>query len=105
MGLIWRRDIDWGDDDDDFDDGRHYSYWGYDRTAFIVKWVLVAVFLFLILLWLVGGYYHAQSRMKKGLPPLLYHRVRASGLADPKSNQTSFQSSISFLSLLSADFS
>lgn len=79
MASLSRRDIDWGDDFDDDHDDRYYSYWGYDRTAFIVKWVLIAVLLFLIVLWLVGGYFHAQRRMKKGLPPMLYHRVRVSG--------------------------
>jgi len=36
----------------------------------------MALIFFLFLAWFVGGYYHAQRRMKKGLPPLAYHRVR-----------------------------
>ncbi|MCJ1451925.1 hypothetical protein MMC28_002265 [Mycoblastus sanguinarius] len=60
-----------GLDDGDDDDG---DYWGYSTTATAVKWAFVAAILLLFLLWFVGGYYHAQRRLKKGLPPLAYHR-------------------------------
>ena len=35
--------------------------------------------LFLVIF--VGGYWHAQRRMRKGLPPLAYHRVRLSQMS------------------------
>lgn len=34
----------------------------------------------LLLAWFIGGYYHAQRRMRKGLAPLAYHRVRSVSL-------------------------
>ena len=72
MGVLIERDIN-----DGWDDDRDY-YWGYSPTAAIIKWTIVGVIVILICLWLIGGYFHAQRRMKKGLPPLLYHRVRSS---------------------------
>ena len=36
----------------------------------------MALIFLLLLAWFVGGYYHAQRRMRKGLQPLAYHRVR-----------------------------
>jgi len=45
------------------------------QTAYIIKWVITAVVLVALLLFFVGGYFHARRRMKKGLPPLRYHRV------------------------------
>ena len=46
------------------------------QTGHIVKW---SVFLGLTLLiggYLLGGYIHAKKRLRKGLMPLAYHRVR-----------------------------
>lgn len=45
------------------------------QTAFIIKWVVTAVIVVALLAFFLGGYFHAQARMKKGLPPLRYHRV------------------------------
>lgn len=45
------------------------------QTAFIIKWVITALVILALVLFFVGGYFHAQRRMKKGLPPLRYHRV------------------------------
>jgi hypothetical protein len=45
------------------------------QEASAVKWSIVAAIFLIAFLWFVGGYYHAQSRMKKGMPPLAYHRV------------------------------
>ncbi|KAH7123960.1 hypothetical protein B0J11DRAFT_326747 [Dendryphion nanum] len=48
--------------------------WWYSDTGIIVKWcILGAIFLFFTL-WFVGGYFHAKSRMRKGLPLMGYHR-------------------------------
>ncbi|KAK0515947.1 hypothetical protein JMJ35_001981 [Cladonia borealis] len=58
-----------GDDGDGLDDG-----WGYSNTAIAIKWAVVGAIILIFLLWFVGGYYHAQRRIKKGLPPLGYHR-------------------------------
>lgn len=51
------------------------GWWYYSETAFIIKWVVTAVIVLALILFFVGGYFHAQRRMKKGLPPLRYHRV------------------------------
>lgn len=48
----------------------------YEQTAIAIKWAFVGAIVLLFLLWFIGGYYHAQSRIRKGLPPLAYHRVR-----------------------------
>ena len=48
------------------------------QTAFIIKWVITALILLALALFFIGGYLHAQRRMKKGLPPLRYHRVSRS---------------------------
>jgi len=44
------------------------------QTAFIIKWVITGLVVLGLLLFFVGGYFHAQRRMKKGLPPLRYHK-------------------------------
>ncbi|KAL9130507.1 MAG: hypothetical protein Q9217_001327 [Psora testacea] len=72
----WKRQYGyWHDnddnDDDDDDDGR---WWGYSPTATAVKWSLIGALLLLVLIWLIGGYYHARRRVKKGQTPLPYHR-------------------------------
>ncbi|KAL7783817.1 hypothetical protein V8C37DRAFT_413614 [Trichoderma ceciliae] len=46
-------------------------------VGIIVKWSIVAAIFLGFLIFLLGGYLHLQSRLKKGLPPLGYHRVRA----------------------------
>lgn len=40
----------------------------------IVKWSVFLVIIVLITAYLLGGYLHARSRLKKGLPPKGYHR-------------------------------
>jgi len=49
------------------------SFW-WSPTGYIVKWAIMAGIFLIITVWFVGGYLHAQKRMKKGLPPLKYHR-------------------------------
>ena len=47
----------------------------YSSDASAIKWGVVgAIFVFAVLFF-VGGYFHAQRRLKKGLRPLPYHRV------------------------------
>ncbi|KAF2662981.1 hypothetical protein K491DRAFT_10285 [Lophiostoma macrostomum CBS 122681] len=60
-----------------YDDGTEQcyrdSFW-YSNTGYIVKWCILAGFFLFFMAWFVGGYLHAKSRMKKGLPLLGYHR-------------------------------
>lgn len=49
------------------------GFWDSDKGV-IIKWsILISIFLFFTL-WFVGGYIHAKSRLRKGLPLLAYHR-------------------------------
>lgn len=57
------------------DDGVARPWW-YSRQGYIVKWSIFFGLLFLICTYMLIGYIHAKSRVKKGLPPLYYHRVR-----------------------------
>ncbi|KAL1835290.1 hypothetical protein VTK73DRAFT_5824 [Phialemonium thermophilum] len=57
---------------DEFDDG-YVPFW-YTRTGIIVKWSLFLGLITLFCLYLFLGYMHAKSRIRKGLPPLAYHR-------------------------------
>ncbi|EXJ78312.1 hypothetical protein A1O3_09473 [Capronia epimyces CBS 606.96] len=50
------------------------DYWWYGSTAYVIKWAVIAAILFACFLYFFGGYLHARSRMRKGLPPLAYHR-------------------------------
>lgn len=46
------------------------------QAASAIKWAIMGAVFLIAILWSMGGYYHAQRRMKKGLRPLAYHRVR-----------------------------
>ena len=46
------------------------------QTAYAIKWAVIAAIVLAVVLYLVGGYFHARRRMSKGLPPLYYHKVR-----------------------------
>lgn len=46
------------------------------QKAEIVKWAIVAGVFVIFFIWFVAGYYHAKRRVKKGLKPLPYHKVR-----------------------------
>ncbi|KAF4589479.1 ubiquitin-protein ligase Sel1/Ubx2 [Ophiocordyceps camponoti-floridani] len=48
--------------------------WWQSRTGVIIKWVVFLVIVLLFTLYVLGGYLHARYRIKKGLPPLAYHR-------------------------------
>ncbi|POR38982.1 Uncharacterized protein TPAR_00818 [Tolypocladium paradoxum] len=52
--------------------------WWHSRTGFIVRWVIFLVIFVLIMGYIIGGYYHAKSRLRKGLPLLAYHRCLVS---------------------------
>lgn len=45
-----------------------------EQTAYAIKWAIVSLMFVFFLVFFVGGYFHAQRRIKKGLPPLRYHR-------------------------------
>ncbi|EON64264.1 hypothetical protein W97_03495 [Coniosporium apollinis CBS 100218] len=51
-----------------------FDSWWDSPAGYTVKYVVFAAIVLFIIVWFVGGYYHAQRRMKKGLPPLAYHR-------------------------------
>ncbi|KAM7191800.1 hypothetical protein V8F20_009163 [Naviculisporaceae sp. PSN 640] len=48
-------------------------FW-WTKTGYIVKWSLFLGFTTILFLYLLVGYLHAKSRLKKGLAPLGYHR-------------------------------
>ncbi|KYK54650.1 hypothetical protein DCS_06610 [Drechmeria coniospora] len=48
--------------------------WWHSTPGIIVRWVIFLVFSLLIIGYVVGGYWHAKRRIKKGLPPLAYHK-------------------------------
>lgn len=39
-----------------------------------VRYAIIGVLFALILLYFIGGYYHARRRLSRNLPPLPYHR-------------------------------
>ena len=51
------------------------DWWWTSPTAYAVKWGIIAGIFILFLVFFLGGYLHAQRRMKRGLAPLGYHRV------------------------------
>ncbi|KAK3372469.1 hypothetical protein B0H63DRAFT_297905 [Podospora didyma] len=54
-------------------DDCYVPFW-YTRTGVIVKWSLFLILTTAIGLYLLLGYLHAKKRIRKGLPPLAYHR-------------------------------
>ncbi|KAK7744086.1 hypothetical protein SLS53_003604 [Cytospora paraplurivora] len=61
------------DNDFTYDDDTIVPFW-YTSTGHIVRWVIFLCILVLFLAYVLGGYIHAKKRMRKGLPPLAYHR-------------------------------
>ncbi|KAG8409001.1 ERAD-associated protein [Metarhizium acridum] len=55
-----------------------YVPWWHTKTGIIVRWVIFLVIFVLIMGYLIGGYYHAKARIRKGLEPLAYHRCLVS---------------------------
>ncbi|KAM3419859.1 hypothetical protein BST61_g3188 [Cercospora zeina] len=82
----------------DDDDGDEYPYyysdsWWWSDTGYAVRYALICVILAIILLYFVGGYLHARSRLKKGQPPLAYHRwmvQRSARYERPAHQQSSY---------------
>ncbi len=71
LGALVRRDGgDSGSSTADLADG-----WWWSPDAYAVKWGIIGAIFVIFVLLFFGGHYHAQRRMKKGLPPLAYHRV------------------------------
>ncbi|KAL8724552.1 MAG: hypothetical protein Q9181_006775 [Wetmoreana brouardii] len=67
MVYIRKRD----DLDDGYDDDGN---WWYSDTAEAIKWAVVAAIFLAVVLFFVGGYFHAKRRIRRGQPPLPYHR-------------------------------
>ncbi|KIW19999.1 hypothetical protein PV08_00574 [Exophiala spinifera] len=68
--LVFARQVDNNTNNDNFDDG----YWWYSSTAYAIKWAIIAAILVALFLFFIVGYLHARRRMRKGQPPLAYHR-------------------------------
>ncbi|KAF2498438.1 hypothetical protein BU16DRAFT_294255 [Lophium mytilinum] len=53
-----------------------YQYDGfwYTTKGEIIKWCILAAIFVFFMAWFLGGYIHAKSRLRKGLPLLAYHR-------------------------------
>lgn len=50
--------------------------WWWSPEAYAVKWGIIGAIFVTFLIFFFAAYFHAHSRMKKGLAPLPYHRVR-----------------------------
>ena len=61
------------DDGDTFSDYGNESWWWSD-TGMAVRYAVICVIFAAILLYFLGGYWHARRRLQKGQPPLAYHR-------------------------------
>lgn len=70
--LIPKRDFDLDSEDDDFSSP---DYWGRSSEATAIRCGILFGILGLALVVIVGSYFHAQHRLKRGLAPLVYHRV------------------------------
>ncbi|KAL9595793.1 MAG: hypothetical protein Q9179_004847 [Wetmoreana sp. 5 TL-2023] len=68
MVYIGKRDDGW---DDGYDNNGN---WWYSDTAEAIKWAVVAAIFLAVVLFFVGGYFHAKRRIRRGQPPLPYHR-------------------------------
>ncbi|CAM1504086.1 Fc.00g016770.m01.CDS01 [Cosmosporella sp. VM-42] len=83
MPTFAKREMEARDDGDDLpfgyveDDGYAVPWW-YSSTGVIVKWTIFILIVVLFFGWIIGGYLHAKSRLKKGLMPLRYHRCLVS---------------------------
>ncbi|KAI9815648.1 MAG: hypothetical protein M1826_001957 [Phylliscum demangeonii] len=54
--------------------GSDGGYWYYSSTSLAIKWGILAAIVAVIFLFFILGYAHSRRRMRKGLPPLAYHR-------------------------------
>lgn len=60
-------DVDFEDDNDD-------GLWWWSPEAYAVKFAIIVALFAVVAVYLLGGYLHAKRRIRKGLPPLAYHR-------------------------------
>ncbi|OAQ83265.1 ubiquitin-protein ligase Sel1/Ubx2 [Purpureocillium lilacinum] len=60
------------------DGGDAFRGWAAGGEGIIVKWVIFLVIFLLIMGYILGGYWHAKRRLRKGLQPLAYHRCLVS---------------------------
>nr|POE49405.1 hypothetical protein CFP56_50322 [Quercus suber] len=77
--LMWKRQsgdgTDFANDNINGDSpGDDQGSWWWSPAGFTVRYIIVAVVFGALLLFFVGGYYHANRRVRKGLAPLPYHR-------------------------------
>nr|POF07872.1 hypothetical protein CFP56_66164 [Quercus suber] len=77
--LTWKRQSGvstefGGSSADEQTPGNNEGSWWWSTAGFTVRYIIVAVIFGALLLFFVGGYYHATRRVRKGLPPLPYHR-------------------------------
>ncbi|RFU74258.1 chitin synthesis regulation, congo red resistance, rcr [Trichoderma arundinaceum] len=64
--------------------------WQYSKVGIIVKWSIVAAIFLGFLIFFLGGYLHLQQRLKRGLPPLKYHRFMVRRSMPAASQQSSW---------------
>ncbi|KAF3762199.1 hypothetical protein M406DRAFT_341467 [Cryphonectria parasitica EP155] len=55
------------------ENGRLVPFW-YSRTGLIIKWSVFLGLIVILAVYSTVGYMHAKRRIRKGLPPLAYHR-------------------------------
>lgn len=75
MYLEKREDIIILDDGSVHRDPKSFGWW-YSPAAYVVKWTVILSLFLGFFLWITLGYIHARRRMRAGLKPLAYHRVR-----------------------------
>jgi len=74
---VFKRWVDLMRRDDEFeygDDDWSQRSWYWSDQARAIKWGFFFGLITLLFLALIGMYYHAERRMKKGMAPLSYHR-------------------------------
>jgi len=69
--------------------------WWWSSQAYAVKWGIIGGIFVVFLALFLGGHWHAQRRIKKGLQPLPYHRwlltrSQRARFASPRQNNFSF---------------
>lgn len=87
MGLVARADdlpFGW------VREGDFIVPWLNSRMGVIVKLTIVLVLFVVIIGYCIGGYMHARARIRKGLPPLAYHRCLVGGRRQQPQPQTNW---------------
>ncbi|CAK4030785.1 Hypothetical predicted protein [Lecanosticta acicola] len=83
VSALWKRDQNdggLGDSSRQYDYENHYDdddgygeSWWWSPTGMAVRYTIITILFAAILLYFIGGYWHAQRRIRKGLPPRAYH--------------------------------